>query len=129
MASIEDGSKHQSVRASPVTRTFAIDDPRLQLLLSELVSTCPLQVSGPTLISNVVANPVVLADVDKCLDTSLEQGCDIVVRGMEAILSMPESSGNFHTAARVVPAYCRVSTKCLSNFGLVKVFSDDPTRL
>ena len=71
-----------------------------------------------------IANPIVRANVDQCLDAAFEEGSDVEICREYTIQCGAETHGDFHTAARKVAAQRWVDTNCLADIGAVEETSD-----
>jgi hypothetical protein len=81
---------------------LTINVPRPQLLFYKPILSTPLQGQRPALVANPVTDPVVLADVNERFHTTVQQGGDVVLSGMELIHCIEECCIDVITAGRKV---------------------------
>ena len=77
--------KRQPLRTPRHTRLCAADIPRAQGLSRELYMPSPLECARPRFVSNVIADPVVLAYIYQYTHPALQERGDVLLRWAEFI--------------------------------------------
>ena len=111
--------KRQPLRTPRHTRLRAADIPRAQRLSRKLRMPTPLECAGPRFVSNVIADPVVLAHVYQHAHPALEERGDVILRWAKFIHVRGERQVDGDAVGRERLCDGRIDAELRANFGAV----------
>lgn len=118
MSSLVDSQEGENLVVLDLTSLLAVDNPVGQLLGLVLVLAGPLELISPSLVSEPVADKVLVSSVNESGDTLLKQSRNSSVVGLHPVAGKLEVSVDVKVAALVL---VDLSTDSSHNLGLVEV--------
>ena len=103
MTSASDRGKCQTLGTACFSRNFPCYPPLSQLLRGKFLLSGPFQLHRPFLVTNMIANPIVLAHIDEDLYASFQKRRDVVVSLANVVEVANEGSTDIHRGESKIP--------------------------
>lgn len=87
MSSPINGGKRQSISTSRLANNLPVELPFSQWLVHKRLLPTPGHLKCPTFVADPVTDPVVCSNIDKRVDSTLEEFRNVSIRGVIFVLS------------------------------------------